>query len=117
MPKLVYSEEAKIHLYDIKEYINKKLKNPIAAKNVLDRIRRDILRIRQNPTIGTPLKAALPESIIIAASEETNNNYRRIVSGNYLIFYHFTDDEVTIDKVVYGRRDLSKLFLNNEEKD
>lgn len=42
-------------------------------------------------------------------------DYRFIVSGNYLAFYKFDEEYVSIYRVLYGRRDYLKIIFDDLE--
>lgn len=116
MPRINYTDNSKKELAEIRKYITAELKNPIAAKNVLNGIKRLITAIGQTPTIGTPLAAAIGKDILSDNAISSMKNYRRAISGNYLIFYHYDETEVVIDDVIYGGRDLQTLFMDIEHE-
>ena len=53
MAKLLISPEAKQDLLEIKEYISNELDSPIAAKNVTDKIIKQISTLSDFPKIGS----------------------------------------------------------------
>ena len=56
--------------------------------------------LEQFPESGTPI--LIPGSPVA---------YRYLVCGSYMAFYHIRNQEVIVDRVLYGRRDyLSILF-------
>ena len=97
-------------LKEIKNYIENELSNPIAARNIVNRIIRDYSCLEISPYMGPSLSTKVP----------FNTDYRYIVSGNYLIFYKVDDELVSIYRILYGRRDYMKIIfdeikLNDEE--
>ena len=100
MAKIVFSPEARQDLADTGDYIAFKLRNKSAARSLLGRIQKAVMSLAQFPESGTPLSFSGPNYV-----------YRYLICGNYMIFYHFSENTVHIDRILYGRRDyLSILF-------
>ena len=77
MNNLHISEEAQNDLFEIKAYIEEKLRNPAAAQSTVRKIT-EILRILQSYTHAGALLSSITD---------TESDYRFIVSGNYISFY------------------------------
>lgn len=108
MNKLSYSPEALNDLDEIWAYIFEYLQNPKAAKNTMDSILGTIEKLREFAEMGSPL------SLIT----EIENDYRFLVCANYMAFYRINKDEVTIDRILYCKRDyLRILFGKPTEKE
>jgi len=103
VPKLHITPEAKDDLHDIKEYITTELENPIAAVNTVTRITKALRRLRDFPGSGAPLFGAVP----------IPNDYRFLVCGSYLVFYRHEGNNVFVVRVLYGRRDYTKILFGN----
>lgn len=101
MIKLHYSPAAHRDLQGIGHYIKHKLQNPTAARNTLQKIRKDVESLRRFPEMGPLL-------------DQDHFPYRCLTSGNYLIFYHVLESSVSIDRVIYGRRDYISLLFGEE---
>jgi addiction module RelE/StbE family toxin len=99
--KVSIAPEAKKDLQDIKAYISKNLENPIAAKNVVSKIMGKIRGLRESPGSGRLLSTAVG----------FENPYRFLVSGNYLIFYRWTEKSVFVDRVIYGGREYVHILF------
>lgn len=88
----------------ITDYITETLCNRAAALKLVNKIYEQICRISDFPLSGNILNLKIPLEF----------EYRYIVVENYLVFY--TTDEtqniVTIERVLYGSSDYSKI-LNN----
>lgn len=104
MHNLVISPLAKADMREIGDYISNELRNPIAAKQTIQRFQKAILPLQKYPEMGAPLLAAGTQDI----------SYRFLVCGSYLIFYHLGSDIVLIDRVLYGRRDYLSLLFDNQ---
>ena len=100
MTKVIVSAAAKADLQDTRRYISSVLSNPSASKQMLKRITTQLHTLEQFPESGTPI--LIPGSPVA---------YRYLVCGSYMAFYHIRNEEVIVDRVLYGRRDyLSILF-------
>ena len=100
MTKVILSAAAKADLQETRLYISSVLTNPSASKQTLKRITTQLHTLEQFPESGTPI--LIPGSPVA---------YRYLVCGSYMAFYHIRNEEVIVDRVLYGRRDyLSILF-------
>ena len=81
MAKLLISPEAKQDLLEIKEYISNELDSPIAARNVTDKIIKQISTLSDFPKIGTMLSSII----------NMETGYRFLVCGSYTAFYRYID--------------------------
>ena len=100
MTKVMLSSAAKEDLQETRRYISSVLSNPSASKQTLKRITTQLHTLEQFPESGTPI--LIPGSPVA---------YRYLVCGSYMAFYHIRNQEVVVDRVLYGRRDyLSILF-------
>lgn len=100
MTKVKLSAAAKADLQETRHYICSVLSNPSASRETLKRIATQLHTLEQFPESGTP--------ILIPGSPAA---YRYLVCGSYLAFYHVHNEEVIVDRILYGRRDyLPSLF-------
>ena len=100
MTKVMLSSAAKADLQETRRYVSSVLSNPSASKQTLKRITTQLHTLEQFPEAGTPV--LIPGSPVA---------YRYLVCGSYMAFYHIHNEEVIVDRVLYGRRDyLSILF-------
>ena len=102
MAKLLISPEAKQDLLEIKEYISNELDSPIAAKNVTDKIIKQISSLSDFPKIGTMLSSII----------NMETGYRFLVCGSYTAFYRYIDNTVFVDRILYGKRDFMRILFN-----
>jgi len=72
--------------------------NPTRAASYVDEIEKHCQRIAQFPHMGTP------------RSEIAVNLYS-IPHGSYLIFYSIHTDEIHIEHVLHGARDIERFFV------
>jgi toxin ParE1/3/4 len=84
----------------ITDYIVLELKNPSAAKRLIDDVEAAIKKRLISPT-----QAAMYKSVV-----EREHPYRRIIVGNYLIFYVVIGNTMVVRRMLYGRRDLDKIL-------
>ena len=101
MAKLLISPEAKQDLLEIKEYISNELDIPIAAKNVTDKIIKQISTLSHFPKIGTMLSSII----------NMETGYRFLVCGSYTAFYRYIDNTVFVDRILYGKRDFMRILF------
>lgn len=99
--KIHYSPESRRDLDDIWDYIISDLQNRSAAERVIDHIMDAVDPLKNFAEMGTPLSSIA----------DIGTDYRFLVSGNYMVFYRVQDNDVYIDRVLYGRSDyMSVLF-------
>ncbi len=84
----------------IMDYIIHKLNNEIAAKNLLDKIEREI-EVRAN-------SSAQYEKY--KSSKNRKMIYYRIYVNNYTIFYTIKDKTMEVRRILYSRRNFKKLI-------
>lgn len=98
--KIHYSPKSLSDLDEIFDYIAFELKDIIAANNTVNGIIDSINILKQFAESGSIL--CLPTGEITI--------YRYVISGNYLSFYHLSENEVYIDRILYGKRDYIKIL-------
>ena len=103
MTNVVFSPAAKNDLVEIGDYVAFKLQNKTAARNLIDRIQKTVLALKQFPESGAPLDYAMPHVL-----------YRYLICGNYMIFYHLSGESACIDRILYGRRDYLSILFGDE---
>ncbi|QAT39798.1 type II toxin-antitoxin system RelE/ParE family toxin [Clostridium sp. JN-9] len=96
------TEPAEKDLKEIAEYISKELLERETAKKVVSQIAKGI-----NSLEDMPLRNAL-----VADGRLANKGIRKIIVGNYVIFYSAAEEDktVTIIRILYGRRDWINLL-------
>lgn len=105
--KLHYSRKAQRDLDAIWDFYLDEYQNVDAAVKIIDSITDDIDQLADFPELGPPLSSIA----------DVESNYRFLVTGNYLSFYRIDGEDVSIDRILYGRRDyLSILIGDMEEK-
>lgn len=104
--KPLLTAAARQDLKEIHQYISSSLRNPTAAKNVVQKIISQIRSLTDFPDMGT-----------ILFVEESPIPYRYLVGGNYMSFYHIQKDSVIVDRILYGRRDYLQILLGGSLED
>ena len=101
MADIEYSEAAIQDLEGIGDYISKTLKSPIAALNTVDRIQDSVDKLADFPMMGSPLSSVV----------NMDTDYRFLVCRNYLVFYRVQDCCVSIDRILYGKRNYMAILF------
>lgn len=97
---LRYLPLAQEDLFEIVDYIQNNLQNPIAAQNTLDRIEAAILE-----------RLNAPESYAVWQSKKKRDYpYRRINVGNYTVWYVVIDYVMEVRRILYSRRNEDELI-------
>ncbi len=91
MIKIEYTEIALYDLNTISEYILYKFLNPISSKKILLKIQMTINSLKVFPYMGVKYK---------------NTSFRVLISKNYLIFYSFQNNIITIHKIINSKINL-----------
>ena len=76
------------------------LKNGIAAKTFIYDVETAIRKRLENPL----------QTAIYPSMRQRKYEYRRILVGNYLIFYVVIEHTMVVRRLLYGRRDLDKIL-------
>jgi len=99
--KLKISPKAKDDLAEIKGCISQELCSPQTAVNLVAKIMKNIRGLSEHSGIGTPLSSVV----------DIQTDYRFLVCDNYLIFYRYEDGNVFISRILYGRRDYTRILF------
>jgi len=105
--KIKYSEASINDLNQIGDYIAGRLSNPVAALNTVNKILDAIDRLSGSPLMGASLSSVA----------EIETDYRFLVCGKYLAFYRAQENEVFIDRILYGKRDYLTVLFGDLTKD
>jgi toxin ParE1/3/4 len=84
----------------ITDYILFDLKNELAATTLVNDVETAIKKRRSNPLSTTPYKSIYRHE----------NPYRRILVGNYFVFYVVIENTMIVRRMLYGRRDLDRIL-------
>jgi len=102
--RIRYTQDAVDDLDSIFDYISEDKRT--AAANMLEQMEKSILKLADNPRMGT----VLPTNELSLVEP----GYRRIVVKPYLIFYRIGRGELFISRVLHSRQDwMSLLFDKN----
>lgn len=101
--KILYSKESQRDLDEIWDYIASELQNPIAAERIVNSIMDTVDQLADFAEAGTPLTSVA----------DVESDYRFLVTGNYLTFYRVYENEVFVDRVLYGRRDYLRVLFGD----
>ena len=111
MGKIQYSPEAVNDLRNIHAYIFVDLASPIAAQNTVKKIRKQVQSLSRFPDIGERLDAHV----------SVKTDYRKLVCGNYIVFYRVESNNVHVVRVIYGGRNYMRILFGDtaaeDEKD
>lgn len=105
--RIRYTQDAVDDLDSIFDYISEDKRT--AATNMLEQIENSILKLAENPRMGT----VLPTNELSLVEP----GYRRIVVKPYLIFYRIGKDELFISRVLHSRQDWMNLLFENRFTD
>ena len=103
MAELHISPLANDDLFSIKEHIGIELGNPIAATNTLRKILNSIKLLLDFPLSGAPLANVI----------NIETDYRFVISNNYISFYRYIDDAIYVDRILYAKRDFTKILFSD----
>ena len=103
MTTVKLSAAAKADLQVTRCYISSVLSNLSASRQTLKRIATQMHTLEQFPEAGTPI---LTPGRPVA--------YRYLVCGSYMAFYDVYNEEVMVDRILYGRRDYLPCLFGEE---
>lgn len=93
---IVLTDNAKMDLNEIYDYISKELLEAKIANKIMERIEQEILSLENNPY-----------RYMEVTVKPYNKKYRKLVVKKYIVLYRINEGkkEVVIDDVIYGKRD------------
>lgn len=98
--KIRYSKEAKQDLIDTKKYIKYNLQQPKIADKLINKIKKDIDKLSDDPKIYQIVDDDFIKKLEI----------RKIIVDNYIVFYRIKEKIIEIVRVMYGRRNWIALL-------
>ena len=104
--KVQYTAQALRDLDNVWDYIAFELQNPQAAERTVNKI---LDRVDQ-------LVEFAQSGALLSAISEVIGEERFLVCDSYMIFYHSEKQDVTIDRVLYGRRDYLRVLFEKTEQ-
>ena len=96
-----YSPKAEGDLDEIWNYISSELCNPRAAQNTINRILDRVDQLGDFPQLGAALSSVI----------DVESEYRFLVCGNYIVFYRIFEQDVYVDRVLYGKRNYLRILF------
>jgi addiction module RelE/StbE family toxin len=105
MHKLRINPLALKDLLEIKEYIENELHNSYAAARLITGIIESYEKLKEYPMLGSDLSSRI----------NISTDFRLLVTGNYIIFYKFDIEYVSIYRILYAKRDYLKIIFKDEE--
>ncbi len=95
-----YSKEAKQDLIGIKRYIKYNLQEPNTAQKLISKIKMEIDKLKNDPTIYAIIEDELIRKLEI----------RKLIVNNYIVFYRIKNENVQIVRIMYRRRNWINLL-------
>lgn len=101
--KIVFTPQSREDLREVENYISQVLDNPLAARNVIQKVLRSAFLLENNPHLGIEL------------SKKTGRDtpYRCLFSGNYGIFYLENGQEIRVIRILDLRTDYLKSIFES----
>lgn len=89
-------------LDNIYRYISEELFAISAATNILKRLEKEILRLKEFPFSCN----------FVADDYQKNKNYRKLIVDNYIVFYLINEEkeQVIIMRILYGKQKYDNLL-------
>ena len=100
-----YTAQALHDLDEVWDYISFELQNPQAAEKTVNRILDKVDQLVEFAQSGA----------LLSAVSEVMGEERFLVCDSYMIFYHSKKQEITIDRILYGRRDYLRVLFDKTE--
>lgn len=104
-----FTKEAKQDLRSISNYVKFKLKSPMAAKNLIDKIQEQVKALAQ-----------FPERFQLYEMEPWHSrNLRMVAVNNFVILYipDLKNNVVYIYRIMYGKRDIATILSDLASND
>lgn len=102
--KIHYTSQAHRDVDEIWGYIAYDLQNETAAYRVVNEI---------FDTIDEQLELFPESGARVSSVSGTNHDVRFLVIGKYLAFYRVVENEVCIDRILYGGRDYLRILFDD----
>ena len=100
--RIKYSPLALNDLDKIWNYISTQLLNPTAAESTVNGILDAVDSLKQFPKKGA----------VLEFSDNIKSDYRFVQYKNYMAFYRIKQNEIFIDRIIYGKRDYMKIIFD-----
>ena len=94
--EIVFTEDSRIEIKEIYEYISNNLVNEKAAKRLMSKIREKVMNLAQAPKLYKKIEK----------TKKIKKEFRRIIVNNFIILYTLDDDKkiVYISHIYYKRK-------------
>ena len=102
--KIHYTSQAHRDVDEIWGYIAYDLQNETAAYRIVNEI---------FDTIDEQLELFSESGARVSSVSGTNHDVRFLVIGKYLAFYRIVENEVYIDRILYGGRDYLRILFDD----
>ena len=106
MFEIKIAPQAAADLLEIKDYIEKELRNPIAAHNTISKIIETYENLMFSPNVGIPVEKYV----------SFPTDYKFVLANNYSIFYRIEDEVIRIIRILYSRRDFVRVLFGDKSK-
>jgi toxin YoeB len=94
--KIIWSNRAKIRLYEILEYYNLRNKSRAYSSKLYKSINKEVRILLKHPDLG------------LKTTEETT---RGLIIGHFIIYYQITDDRIIIHTIWDSRQNPDNLVI------
>ena len=100
--RIQFSKDARKDLIDTYSYIKYNLQEPAIAKKLIVKIREEINKLKDNPTMYEVIKDEIIKKRVI----------RKIKVNNHIVFYKVEEKNkiVEIVRIMHGRRTWTKIL-------
>jgi toxin ParE1/3/4 len=105
MYKLKFSYFYRDELMSAIKYIRQDLKNPIAANNLKEEVKKTYKKIKENPFIYP----TVPDEHL------ASKGFRFTMVKNYILFYKVKEKQINIYRFLYGHRDWMNILGNEND--
>ena len=106
MFEIKIAPQAAADLLEIKDYIEKELRNPIAAHNTISKIIETYENSTAFSNVGIPVEKYV----------SFPTDYKFVLANNYSIFYRIEDEVIRIIRILYSRRDFVRVLFGDKSK-
>ena len=107
MANIAFTPEALNDLQEIKSYIAEDLCSELAAISTIEKIIKRIRQLTNFPDLGAPLSSIVNIDV----------PYRYLVCGNYTVFYKKDKSDVSIIRVLYGKRNFMQILFGRTQEE
>lgn len=98
--KIEYSKDSKQDLIGIKQYIKYNLQESKIAENLINKIRGEINKLKDDPEIYSIIDEDIIKKLEI----------RKLIVDNYIVFYRVKNNVIEIVRIMYRRRNWINLL-------